>query len=251
MMRRLALILALATPVQAGTLEGRLVTFSVETWDNREAPLLAARGRTVTVGQGTEFGLDREGFTGGLDVVPVDVEIGPTRIELSYPKGIGRFYEAKFNGYVLRFETDCALFDKVAIDLIQPDTSSIQQAVFEYASRAAAQDAFTRTARRARQCDQRNAVSGNTVQVLSNGAAPIQYKGVPGVWTRETQAGRGPGGRVVYDAYTVTLLVGESIQQVTLTIVGEGRAADVQRSSADTLALTLAKRWERGTSRSR
>ncbi len=116
MMRRLALILALATPVQAGTLEGRLVTFSVETWDNREAPLLAARGRTVTVGQGTEFGLDREGFTGGLDVVPVDVEIGPTRIELSYPKGIGRFYEAKFNGYVLRFETDCALFDKVAID---------------------------------------------------------------------------------------------------------------------------------------
>lgn len=141
--------------------------------------------------------------------------------------------------------------DKVAIDLIQPDTSSIQQAVFEYASRAAAQDAFTRTARRARQCDQRNAVSDNTVQVLSNGAAPIQYKGVPGVWTRETQAGRGPGGRVVYDAYTVTLLVGESIQQVTLTIVGEGRAADVQRSAADTLALTLAKRWQRGTSRSR
>ena len=56
------------------------------------------------------------GFTGGLDVVPVAVEIGPTRIELSYPQGIGRFYEAKFNGYVLRFETDCALFEKVAID---------------------------------------------------------------------------------------------------------------------------------------
>jgi hypothetical protein len=106
----------IAFPAHAGTLEGRLVTFTVETWDDREAPLLVARGRTVTVGQGTEFGLDREGFTGGLDVVPVDVEIGPTRIELSYPKGIGRFYEAKFNGYVLRFETDCALFDKVAID---------------------------------------------------------------------------------------------------------------------------------------
>lgn len=100
----------------AGTLEGRLVTFSVETWDDRTAPYLAANGRTVTVGSGVEFGLDREGRVGGLDVVPVDVEIGPTRIELTYPTGIGRFYEARFNGYVLKFVTDCALFDKVTID---------------------------------------------------------------------------------------------------------------------------------------
>ncbi len=112
----LVLAVALAVPVRAGTLDGRLVTFTVETWDDRHAPLLVARGRTVTVGDGTEFGLGPEGFSGGLDVVPVEVEIGPTRIELSYPTGIGRFYEARFNGYVLRFETDCALFEKVAID---------------------------------------------------------------------------------------------------------------------------------------
>ena len=87
MMRWVAIAAVLASPVSAGTLEGRLVTFTVETWDVRETPLLAARGRTVTVGQGVEFGLDREGFTAGLDVVPVNVEIGPTRIELSYPKG--------------------------------------------------------------------------------------------------------------------------------------------------------------------
>ncbi len=116
MMRWFALLVLLAAPVQAGTLEGRLVTFTVETWDDREAPMLVARGRTVTVGQGTEFGLGPEGFTGGLDVVPVAVEIGPTRIELSYPKGIGRFFDAKFNGYVLRFETECALFQNVAVD---------------------------------------------------------------------------------------------------------------------------------------
>lgn len=116
MIRCLALAVALVSPVEAGTLEGRLVTFTVETWDDREAPLLVARGRTVAVGQGTEFGLGPEGFTGGLDVVPVAVEIGPSRIELSYPNGIGRFYEARFNGYVLRFETDCALFEKVAVD---------------------------------------------------------------------------------------------------------------------------------------
>lgn len=108
--------LGLGLPAAAGTLEGRLVTFSVETWDDRDAPLLLARGRTVTVGSGVEFGLGPEGFTGGLDVVPVDVEIGPTRIELTYPQGIGRFFEARFNGYVLRFETDCALFESVVID---------------------------------------------------------------------------------------------------------------------------------------
>ncbi len=116
MIRGVLLAALLAGSVQAGTLEGRLVTFTVETWDDRAAPLLVARGRTVTVGQGTEFGLGPEGFTGGLDVVPVTVEIGPTRIELSYPKGIGRFFDAKFNGYVLRFETDCALFQDVAVD---------------------------------------------------------------------------------------------------------------------------------------
>lgn len=116
MIRGLLLAAVVATPVGAGSLDGRLVTFNVETWDDREAPLLMARGRTVMVGEGTEFGLGPEGFTGGLDVVPVAVEIGPSRIELSYPKGIGRYYEARFNGYVLRFEADCALFEKVAVD---------------------------------------------------------------------------------------------------------------------------------------
>jgi len=116
MMRWLALAAFVAAPVAAGTLEGRLVTFTVETWDQRDQPYLDARGRTVMVGEGVEFGLEPEGLTGGLDVVPVTVEIGPTRIELTYPRGIGRFFEAKFNGYVLRFETECALFQNVAID---------------------------------------------------------------------------------------------------------------------------------------
>jgi hypothetical protein len=41
-------------------------------------PCPAGARATVTVGSGTEFGLGPEGFTGGLDVVPVEVEIGPT-----------------------------------------------------------------------------------------------------------------------------------------------------------------------------
>ena len=116
MIRAMALSCLLAAPAWAETLEGRLVTFTVETWDDRDQPLLRARGRTVTVGSGIEFGLGPEGLTGGLDVVPVLVEIGPDRIELTYPDQSGRFFEAIFNGYVLRFETDCALFETVAID---------------------------------------------------------------------------------------------------------------------------------------
>lgn len=116
MIRWAALAACLAAPVAAGTLEGRLVTFTVETWDDRDKPYLQARGRTVVVGQGVEFGLEPEGLTGGLDVVPVTVEIGPNRVELSYPRGLGRFHEAAFNGYVLRFVTDCALFEQVTID---------------------------------------------------------------------------------------------------------------------------------------
>ena len=138
--------------------------------------------------------------------------------------------------------------EKVAVGLTQQDLSSVQQDLFQYASASAARSAFTRLATRARQCDERNALPVNHVQVLTNGAAPVQFKGVPGVWTREVNATRGANGVVDYDSYTVSLLVGDAIQQVTLTTLGAGRAADVQRSSVDTLALKLAKRWVRSTS---
>ncbi|MEZ5798025.1 MAG: hypothetical protein R3D63_11420 [Paracoccaceae bacterium] len=112
----LAGLLAAAAPVAAGTLEGRQVTFTVMTWDDPDRPYLQARGRTVTVGSGVEFGLEPEGLTGGLEIVPVEVQIGPSRVELSYPRGEGYFYTAGFNGYVLRFDTECALFSGWALD---------------------------------------------------------------------------------------------------------------------------------------
>ncbi|MES2665311.1 MAG: hypothetical protein V4712_04375 [Pseudomonadota bacterium] len=116
MIRALCLAILMAGTASAGSLEGRLVTFTVLTYDDPAQPYLAARGRTVMVGPGVEFGLEPEGLTGGLDVVPVTVEIGPSRIELSYPRGAGAFFAARFNGYVLRFATDCALFDGAAVD---------------------------------------------------------------------------------------------------------------------------------------
>lgn len=102
--------------VAGGTLEGRTVTLNVLTYEDPLAPILESRGRTVVVGDGIEFGMGPEFRTPGFDVVPVEVQIGPSRIEFSYGAEEGQFWTSAFNGYVLRFETDCALFDGWTID---------------------------------------------------------------------------------------------------------------------------------------
>lgn len=118
-MRRLFLSLALlvAAPAFAGgTLEGRLVTMNVLTFDDPAAPLFESEGATVKVGHGVEFGMGPEGHSLGFDVVPVQVEITPGRIELSYPEGAGNFWPSTFNGYVLRFKGDCVVFTQAQVD---------------------------------------------------------------------------------------------------------------------------------------
>jgi uncharacterized membrane-anchored protein len=111
-----ALVLALAIPAGAGTLEGRQVTFATMTWDDPAAPMFGVPGKTVTVGKGVEFGIESDQVVNGLSLVPVQVEILPQRVEVTFPKGMGNFYETTFNGYVLRFDTECALFSGWAVD---------------------------------------------------------------------------------------------------------------------------------------
>lgn len=105
-----------AVAVTEPTLQGRLVTFNVLTYDDPAKPYLQAQGRTVQVGDGVEFGLEPEGIINGLQVVPVTVQISPRRIEVEFKRGEGVMFVSAFNGYVLRFETDCALFEAVSID---------------------------------------------------------------------------------------------------------------------------------------
>lgn len=117
MIRACLLAAVLATPAGAGTLEGRPVTFLVMAWDDPALPFLEAPGHTVVVGDGVEFDFAPEGIYSGLQVVPMQVEIGPQRVEITYPdSGGGWFYDSAFNGYVLRFETDCALFSGWKLD---------------------------------------------------------------------------------------------------------------------------------------
>lgn len=114
----LALCLMACPALAGGTLEGRIVTLNTETWDDPADPLLVSQGRTVQVGRGVEFALLPEGRTPGFDVVPVEVEILPDRIEFAYGdvSGTGQFWQAAFNGYVLRFAVDCALIAGARVD---------------------------------------------------------------------------------------------------------------------------------------
>ena len=116
MIRAFALTLALATSAGAGTLDGRQVTFATATWVDPAAPEFEGPTKTVTVGRGVEFGMESDVVVNGLTMVPVQVEIQPQRVEVTFPMGMGNFYVAPFNGYVLRFDTECALFAGWAVD---------------------------------------------------------------------------------------------------------------------------------------
>ena len=117
-----ALLLALLAagwsgPAGAGTLTGRIVTFRVLAYDDAAAPLFDGRGQTVKVSDAVEFGLGPEGAQNGLDVIPVQVNISDSRIEVRFdgPDETAPL-QARFNGYVLSFDTECVLFQGATID---------------------------------------------------------------------------------------------------------------------------------------
>ena len=114
-----ALLALIAAPAlaQEGSLAGREVLFSILTLDNPKEPLFSSSDYVAVVGPGPEFGMVREGTAFGLSSVPVLVDLGPARLDLSYPGELpGQFMHARFNGYVLRFPIDCVLITGAAID---------------------------------------------------------------------------------------------------------------------------------------
>jgi hypothetical protein len=107
----------LATPAGADTtLRERIVTFSVLSYDDPLLPIYEGSGQTVMVGDGVEFGLNPGYPQNGVDVVPVQVDIGPARVEVQFRTPLGYLLDATFNGYVLAFATECALFKGVRVD---------------------------------------------------------------------------------------------------------------------------------------
>ncbi len=113
----LAMLIPFCLPAKADdTLEGYLVTLNVLTYDVLATPILHSRGQTVKVSKGVTFGMGPEFLRPGMDVVPVQVALGPSRIAFSYGREEGEFLDAEFNGFVLQFEADCALIHSVRID---------------------------------------------------------------------------------------------------------------------------------------
>ena len=139
-------LFATPTVAQDGSLTGREVLFSILTLDNPKTPLFTSSDYGAVVGPGPEFGMVREGTAFGLSSVPVLVDLGANRLDLSYPGELpGQFMQARFNGYVLRFPTDCVLITGAAIDatattlpltnedlIVSPQTLEINVAGQEY-----------------------------------------------------------------------------------------------------------------------
>ena len=112
-----AVALLLPAAAQAEGLMGRTVIFNAATWDDPAAPYLVGSDYGAVVGEGPEFGMAAEAG-GGLSVVPVLIDVSAGRIDFSYP-GIapGQFFDAAFNGYVLRFPTECVLIAGASVDM--------------------------------------------------------------------------------------------------------------------------------------
>lgn len=120
---------ALSAETAPTGLQGRTVSMSVLAYNDPAFPIYVGQGKTVTVGQGVEFGLDPEGVQNGADVAPATVDISANRIEVSY-RGIGsRLISAKFNGYVLAFAGECALFDRVSVDRAASNMALAEDAI--------------------------------------------------------------------------------------------------------------------------
>ena len=111
------LALHAAPAVAEPTLTGREVTVYVLTYDDPARPLFFGRLHATTVGDGVEFGLEPEGVQNNLDVAPSLIDVGPTRIEISYaPTPPGMLATARFNGYIFAFAPKCLLFAGARID---------------------------------------------------------------------------------------------------------------------------------------
>ena len=99
------------------TLLGRKVELRVLTYDDPAAPIFASSVYSAQVGDGPEYGLVEEGTHREMDIVPVLIDIGSSRIVLDYSTaGSGWLTAAAFNGYELDFGAECPLFRAAHID---------------------------------------------------------------------------------------------------------------------------------------
>lgn len=113
------------------TLWGRTVTFGVLAYNDADAPLYVGIRHKAVVGEGPEFDLRPEGIQNDIDVIPVQVEITETRVEVRFfPAFPGWTFGSAFNGYVLSFDTECTLFHGAEVDRDFSNMALADDAIF-------------------------------------------------------------------------------------------------------------------------
>lgn len=104
-------------PSLGPSLIGRSVALAVQVYNDPAKPLFYGRLHLRAIGDGVEFDLDREGPQNGLDVIPVFIDVRARSIVIDYsPTPATELFPAKFNGYVIEFETECDLLRGARID---------------------------------------------------------------------------------------------------------------------------------------
>lgn len=87
---------------------GQSWTFQVITYDEPGTLLYETPVHDFTIGAGAELGLDSEGRKDNFNLIPLNVDISATRIEIDYRNADpGPFYDARFNGYIFDFGESC------------------------------------------------------------------------------------------------------------------------------------------------
>ncbi|MAQ83599.1 MAG: hypothetical protein CMH12_10245 [Maritimibacter sp.] len=117
-MRMFLFLLAfLPAPLFAEGLDGRTLSFHIETWDDPAEPLFETGVLTAPVGPGVELDVGTLGRKAGFDLIPLMVDVDGDRLTLDFSEtGPQDFYTSRFNGYVIDFGKGCPVLTGARLD---------------------------------------------------------------------------------------------------------------------------------------
>jgi hypothetical protein len=123
----------------------------------------------------------------------------------------------------------------------------LSQSVSVYATQEAAQQAWDVLTRQAQGCSQgeNDPVAGNEdLMRLTNGVSELTFGGVPGIWVRELATFGGNTGNFRVKTYSIYLLMGDAIQQVSYATSEAGLGqVQLDQLPVNQIAEDLANRW--------
>ncbi|WP_425050439.1 hypothetical protein [Psychromarinibacter sp. S121] len=113
----LVLLAFLPASVLADGLDGRTLSFHIETWDDPDQPMFETTVLTAPVGPRVELDVETLGRKAGFDLIPLMVDADADSVTLDFSQtGPQEFYKARFNGYVIDFGDGCPVLTGARLD---------------------------------------------------------------------------------------------------------------------------------------